>query len=88
MKIRMISQAFTPFGAFERGQELQSGGKFTEEFLVHLVEAAGAAEYIEAKMEKPVEENKMVKKPVPENKAITNASIPTKKKRGRPPKRS
>lgn len=78
MKIRMVSQAFTQLGAFERGQKLTSGGKFSEAFLLHLVNDCGAAEIIEAKIIQLVAENK----------AITNASIPAKKKRGRPRIRS
>jgi len=87
MKIRIISNPITPYGSFDKGKVLTTE-KYPESFLRHLVDDCGAAEYIEVKMETPVIENKMVKKPVPVNKAITNASLPTKKKRGRPPKRS
>ena len=71
MKVRIISNPITPYGSFDKGQILETP-KFPEAFLIHLVEDANAAEYIEAKIIDPVIENKI--------------SPSIKKKRGRPKK--
>ena len=46
MKIKIISNPITPYGDFSRGQEL-TDQKYPTAFLIHLVEQAGAAEYMD-----------------------------------------
>lgn len=43
MRVKIISNPITPLGSFSRGDILNSGGKFTDVFLLHLIEC-GAAE--------------------------------------------
>jgi len=98
MKVRIISTPITPYGSFGKGDVLTSD-KYPETFLVHLVEAAGAAEYIEAKIVQPVTEVKIeVGGQLSESQidqvldavsdrvddTVIIKKAPTKKKRGRP----
>jgi len=46
MRIKIISNPITPYGDFSRGQEL-TDQKYPTAFLIHLVEQAGAAEYMD-----------------------------------------
>lgn len=76
MKIRMKSMAFTPYGALEKGQILESN-KYPEEFLTHLVEDANAADRIdyETKVDDAIE----VKK-----KTLSSQSLPPAKASRKP----
>jgi len=75
MKIRIITNhLISTAGEFHLGQVLTSD-KHSEAFLRHLVDDAGAAEYIEAKIVQPVTENKLAKKKIAKKKHL-------KKKRG------
>lgn len=56
--------AFTPYGVLEKGTEI-TDGKIPKEFLIHLVEDAGAAEYMDKdSYETKVIEVEAVKKPL------------------------
>ena len=84
MKIRMTSMAFTPSGVFEKG-EILTDKKFPIEFLRHLVDAAGAAEYIdkdsyETKIEDvPVKKKTLSSQSLPPAKASTRKTLGLRK---------
>lgn len=46
MKVKVLSNPITPYGAFHVGQVLTSD-KYPESFLNHLVKDCGAASYVE-----------------------------------------
>ena len=64
MKIKIIAMAFTPYGVLDKGTII-TDGKIPKEFLKHLVEEAGAAEYMDKdSYETKVVEVEAVKKPL------------------------
>jgi len=85
MKIKITAMAFTPYGVLDKGTII-TPGKIPKEFLKHLVEEAGAAEYMEKdSYETKVVEVEAVKKPLssqslPQDKALSKK---TSKKRGK-----
>ena len=46
MKVKILGNPITPYGSFSQGQIL-TDEKIPTKFLIHLVEAAGAAEYLD-----------------------------------------
>jgi len=56
MKIKMKAMAFTQQGVFDKGNVL-TDKQYSKEFLLHLVNEANAADFIEydTKIEKPLE---------------------------------
>lgn len=76
--------AFTPYGVMEKGQEL-TDDKLPAAFLAHLVNDAGAAEYIDNKAyETKVVE--VVEKKLQSSPSLQAANPSPKKTRGRPKK--
>jgi len=71
MKIRITAMAFTPYGVLDKGTII-TDGKIPKDFLIHLVEAAGAAEYLDKDSYETKIDNVMeVKK-----KALSSQSLP------------
>ena len=70
--------AFTPYGVMEKGTIL-TDAKLPKEFLIHLVEEAGAAEYMEKDSYKTkVIEVEAVKKPL-SSQSLPQAKVSRKK---------
>ena len=88
MKVKIISTPITPYGSFEKGQQISSP-QYPEAFLKHLVNDCNAAVFIDEI--KPEIQEKMVEKPV-ENKmevpVITNKQVNTTKKKSKKKKHS
>jgi len=78
MRIKIISNPITPYGDFSRGQEL-TDEKYPTAFLIHLVEQAGAAEY----MDKEAYLNKIDDVVEIKKKAPSSPSLPPAKASGK-----
>lgn len=86
MKIKVTANPITMYGSFSRGQIL-TDEKFPTAFLIHLVDEAGAAEYIDknAYLTK-VNDEVEIKKKAPSSPSSQPAKVSkkkTSKKRGK-----
>jgi len=79
MKIKIISNPITPYGSFDKGQIL-TDQKYPTAFLIHLVEQAGAAEYMdkEAYLNK-IDDVVEIKKKAPSSPSLQPAKASRKK---------
>jgi len=78
MKIKIISNPITPYGSFDTGKIL-TDQKYPAAFLIHLVEQAGAAEY----MDKEAYLNKVDDAVEIKKKAPSSPSLPQVKASGK-----